>query len=243
MRKTRTVGVCLSLAALAFAQERFEVASIKPHPGIVTISSDPRVRGSQVSATASTLLDLIATAYRVRYDEISGAPGWAASEHYDLEAKAGGQAITHEQMRTMLQALLADRFQLRIHREMRTVPAFSLVVAKHGPKLVESSPEEEPKSRIRADATGFHLDAARQTMAKLAERLASNGAGGPVTDRTGLTGLYTFQLNWAQPTAARESEFPPLAVALQEQLGLKLEATKGSAEFIVIDHVERPSKN
>jgi uncharacterized protein (TIGR03435 family) len=126
---------------------------------------------------------MIATAYRVRYEEISGAPGWASSEHYDLEAKAGGEAISNEQMRTMLQVLLADRFQLRIHRETREITMVSLVVGKHGSKLLESAPEAEPKSRITADAAGLHLEAARQTMANFARQLAGNGAGGPVMDK------------------------------------------------------------
>src|SRR5579872_1787212 len=122
MRKSRVGVVCLSLAGVVFGQSSFEVASIKAHPGIITSSSDPRVKGSRVTATASTLLDMITTAYHVRYDQISGAPGWASSEHYDLEARAGDQPITNEQMRTMLQALLADRFQLRVHRETREIP-------------------------------------------------------------------------------------------------------------------------
>ena len=99
MRNSRVGFVCLSLAAMAFGQASFEVASIKPHPGIVTSSSDPRVKGSRVTATASTLLDMITTAYHVRYDQISGAPGWASSDHYDLEARAGEQAITTEQVK------------------------------------------------------------------------------------------------------------------------------------------------
>ncbi len=243
MRKNRVAVVCLSLAAVAFGQGSFEVASIKPHPGIVTFSADPVVKGSRVSATASTLLDMITTAYRVRYEEISGAPGWASSEHYDLEATAGGRPIANEQMRTMLQALLADRFQLRIHRQTRAIPMFSLVVDRHGPKLLESSPGEEPGSAITVDAAGFHLKAARQTMTKLAARLASNGAGGPVMDTTGLNGFYTFKLDWASPVPGSESELPPLAIALQQQLGLKLVPTKGQAEFIVIDHAEKPSAN
>lgn len=235
--------MCLSLAAAAFGQASFEVASLKPHPGIVTFSSDPRVRGSRVTATASTLLDMITTAYHVRYDQISGAPGWASSDHYDLEARVGEQAISTEQMRPMLQALLADRFQLRIHRETRTIAMFALVVGKHGPKFQESSPTDDPKSSIAADVTGMHLEFARQTMANLASRLASNGAGRPVMDQTGLTGQYTFKLQWAHEFPGHESELSPLPDALQEQLGLKLELTHGPGEFIVIDHAQRPSAN
>ncbi len=243
MRKRRVGFLCLSVAAMAFGQATFEVASIKPHPGIVTSSSDPRVKGSRVTATASTLLDMITTAYHVRYDQVSGAPGWASSEHYDLEARVGEQTITTEQMRPMLQALLADRFQLRIHRETRMIPMFRLVVGKHGPKFHESSPTDDPKSSITADSAGMHLEFARQTMANLASRLSGNGAGRPVMDQTGLTGQYTFKLEWAHEIPGRKSELPSLPDALQEQLGLKLELTSGLAEFIVIDHAQKPSPN
>jgi uncharacterized protein (TIGR03435 family) len=243
MRKGRVGFVCLSVAAMAFGQATFEVASIKPHPGMVTFSSDPRVKGSRVTATASTLLDMITTAYHVRYDQISGAPGWASSEHYDLEARVGEQAITTEQMRPMLQALLADRFQLRIHRENRPIPMFALVVGKHGPKFQESSPTDDPKSSIAGDGTGMHLEFARQTMATLASSLSSNGAGRPVIDKTGLTGQYTFKLAWAHEIPGPESELPSLPDALQEQVGLKLELTKGQGEFIIIDHAQKPSAN
>lgn len=242
MRKGRVGFVCLSVAAMAFGQATFEVASIKPHPGMVTFSSDPSVKGSRVTATASTLLDMITTAYHVRYDQISGAPGWASSDHYDLEARAGEQAITTEQMRPMLQALLEDRFQLRIHSENRAIPMFALVVGKHGPKFQESSPTDDPKSRINGDGSGMHLEFARQTMANLASRL-SYGAGRPVIDKTGLTGEYTFKLEWAHEIPGHESELRSLPDALQEQLGLKLELTKGQGEFIVIDHVQKPSAN
>ena len=243
MRNSRVGVVCLSLACIAFGQSSFEVASLKPHPGIITSSSDPRVKGNRVTGTASTLRDFITTAYHVRYDQISGDPGWASSEHYDLDARAGDQPITNQQMRIMLQALLADRFQLRVHRETREIPTFSLVVGKHGLKFQESSSTEEPQSLITGDAAGMHLRFARQTLANLAQRLSSNGAGRPVIDNTGLTGLYTFKLDWANETPGRESELPPLPDALQQQLGLRLELAKGQGEFIVIDHVEKPSAN
>jgi uncharacterized protein (TIGR03435 family) len=137
MRGSLTTVVCLCVAAMAYGQESFEVASIKPHPGEITFSADPMVKGNRVTGTASTLLDMMTVAYHVRYDQISGAPGWAKSEHYDLEASAGPAAITREQMRSMLQTLLAERFQLRVHRETREVAMYGLVVGKGGPKMRE----------------------------------------------------------------------------------------------------------
>jgi uncharacterized protein (TIGR03435 family) len=227
---------------MAYGQERFEVASIKRHPEPITFSADPMVKGNRMTATASTLVDMITVAYHVRYDQISGAPAWAKSEHYDLEARAGNQSITREQMRPMLEALLAERFQLRVHRETREVPMFALVVGKSGPKLKESSPEEEPKGQITADGSGMHMEVCQGTMAQLAARLSGNGAGRPVMDRTGLQANYSFKLDWVN-NAGSESELPSLSVALQDQLGLRLESTKGASEVIVIDSAERPSAN
>jgi uncharacterized protein (TIGR03435 family) len=242
MRKSRALGVCLGFVALAYGQESFEVASIKPHPGVITFSSDPSVKGNRMTATASTLRDLITVAYHVRYDQISGGPGWAGTDHYDLEARAAGGEIGREQMRPMLQTLLAERFQLRIHRETKEVPMYALVVSKNGPKLKESSPAEEPKGQITGDGSGIHMEVCQGTMAQLASRLSGNGAGRPVIDRTGLQGNYSFKLDWVNAPGS-ESELPSLFVALQEQLGLRLEPAKGPSEVIVIDGAEKPSAN
>jgi len=242
MRKCNALVVCLCAGAVAHAQEAFEAASLKPHPGMITFSSDPALKGNRVRATASTLTDMITVAYHVRYDQISGAPGWAGSDHYDLDATAGDRPITNDQMRTMLQALLADRFQLRVHRETKEVPMYALVVAKNGPKLKEWQPDETPRNSITADGTGMHMEVAKGTMAQLANRLSGNGAGRPVMDQTALAGFYTFKLNWVNAVAT-DLELPPLPIALQDQLGLKLESVKGQAEVIVIDHAERPSAN
>jgi uncharacterized protein (TIGR03435 family) len=242
MRMSGTLAVWLGLAAFGQAQESFEVASVKPHPGIVTFAADPSVKGNRVTATASTLLDLIEVAYHARRDQLLGAPGWADSDHYDLEARAGASAITTDQMRRMLQALLAERFQLRIRHETREVPMYALVVSKKGPKLRESSPDEVPKGRITGSGSGMHMEVAKGTMAQLANRLSGNGAGRPVVDETGLTGVYSYELDWGN-AAGPDSELPTLSVALQEQLGLRLEPIKGTSDFIIVEHVERPSAN
>jgi uncharacterized protein (TIGR03435 family) len=241
VRRNSTLAVCLCAATIAWGQESFEAASIKQHPGVITRSSDPAVTGNRVTATASTLMDMIYTAYHVRPDQVVGLSGWTASEHYDLEATAG-HAITVEQMRAMLQTLLAQRFQLQVHRETREIPMYSLALGKNGPKFKESTIDETPKSSIMGDGVGMHMVVAKGTMAQLASRLSSNGAGRPVMDKTGLTSIYSFKLDWVNDTAAA-GELPSLAVALQEQLGLKLEPAKGPGEFIVVDHVERPSAN
>lgn len=249
MRKNLTLVVCLGLTMVLYGQDAFEVASIKPHPGIIQYSADPRVQGNRVTGTASTLIDLIEVAYNVRRDQIQGAPGWAESEHYDLEAKAGEAKITTAQMRRMLQTLLATRFQLRIHHETKEVPMYALVVDRKGPKFKESSPDEPLKGGIRGDASGMHMEVTKDTMSNLARRLSSNGAGRPVVDRTGLTGIYSYKLEWTNSphadfdSAGAQSDLPSLAEALREQLGLRLEPARGASEMILIDAVERPSAN
>src|SRR5580704_7104904 len=121
--KSWALLVCLDAAGILCAQATFEVASIKAHPGIITFSADPSVKGNRVTATASTLLDMMTVAYHVRYDQISGGPNWIRSDHFDLDARAEGEGARNtEEIRPMLQALLADRFQLTIHRETREVP-------------------------------------------------------------------------------------------------------------------------
>jgi uncharacterized protein (TIGR03435 family) len=248
MRRNRILFGFLGALELILAQgpsrATFEVASIKPHPEPITFSSDPSVHGMRVTATASTLHDLITSAYHVRYDQISGGPNWAGSDHFDMSAKAEGEgALTMERARPMLQALLADRFQLKIHLETREVPMYALVVRKNGPKLQESAAADESKSGITANSSGMHLTVSKGTMAQLALWLSGNGAGRPVIDKTGLTGHYSYELTWVNGTPGPDVEGPSLFTALQEQIGLRLEPTKGPSEIVVIDHAEKPSAN
>ena len=238
-RKSWLLLVCLNI----FGQVSFEVASIKPHPEPITYSADARINGTLVTATASTLLDLITDAYGVRYDQISGGPGWMKTDHFDVAARAAGEkAITMDQMRQMLQSLLADRFQLKFHREMKEVPMWDLVVAKNGPKLKAFDPEGR-LGGIVGNLGSMHMAVAKGTMEQLAQRLAGNGAGRPVQDKTGLVAYYSYTLDWTNGTPAFDSDARTLFDALQEQLGLKLESTKGFAEAIIIDHAERPTEN
>jgi hypothetical protein len=105
---------------------QFEVASIKPHIGAVTFSADPTLRGSRVSGTASTLADMITVAYGTRYDQISNGPGWINSDRFDIEAKTPGDAPpAPEQVHLMMQNLLAERFQLRLHQETLALAEFA----------------------------------------------------------------------------------------------------------------------
>jgi uncharacterized protein (TIGR03435 family) len=194
----------------------FEAASIKLHPEPIAFSSDSAAHGSRVTATAITLIDLITNAYGVRYDQISGGPSWVKSEHYDVVAKAEGEStITKDQLRQMLQTLLADRFQLKIHREAKETPVYQLVVGKGGPKLKEAAPDAKGGYVSRGSDTGqMRMEATKGTMEQLARQLSVT-AGRPVIDKTGLTGYYAYTLDWfpANRPVEPDSDIPSIFTA------------------------------
>jgi uncharacterized protein (TIGR03435 family) len=241
-------GMCkpfFGLQAIAASQPSFEVASIRPHPGEITFASGPSIHGARITGTAITLLDLITEAYGVKYDQVSGGPSWVNSDHYDIAAKAEGDvALTKEQSRPMLQSLLADRFQLKVHRETRETAVYALVIGKTGSKLTTSSADASGGNFVRVGAGVGHLEAQKGTMDWLVQQL-SFSAGRPVVDRTGLGGYYAFKLDWtpANRVGDADSDTPSLFVAVQEQLGLRLESAKAPVEMIVIDRAERASGN
>jgi uncharacterized protein (TIGR03435 family) len=239
------MAVLPAMSQTASQKLQFEVASIKPHIGEVTFSVDPTLRGSRVIGTASTLADMITVAYGVRYDQILNGPGWINSDRFDIEGKAPGDVPpTNEQVRLMMQNLLAERSQLRLHRETRDLPVYALVVGKNGAKLKISDPDAREGGSVRGTADGLHMETKKGSMATLARQLSSS-AGRPVIDKTGLAGTYEYTLNWFPVTQipAPESKVPSLFIAVQEQLGLRLESTTAPQEVLVIDSVSKPSEN
>src|ERR1700722_15887267 len=161
----------------------FEVASIRPHQGDVVVMGG-RFAGSRIRLVALTLLDLAGTAYHRDGYQISGAQGWMASQRYDLLANAPGDAApTEDNLRLMLQALLADRFQLKVHMETKERPVYALVVAKNGGKLKESTAGEY--SQTASGNRNAHMIFKKATMEQLAGNLYYS-VGHPVFDKTGL---------------------------------------------------------
>jgi uncharacterized protein (TIGR03435 family) len=242
---TRRLLFGFLFAAGIAASQSFEVASIKFHPEPITHSADPAIRGSRVTGAAITLIDLIEDAYGLRRDQISGEPGWARTGHYDIDAKAPGEgAIARDQLKQLLQSLLAERFQLKVHRETEEVPVYALIADKNGPKFKASAPDATGGYSVQGTDKGLHMVVKRGTMDQLARQL-SNTAGRPVIDRTNLPGLYAYTLDWfpADRVPPPDLDAPSMFAALQEQLGLRLEATKGPIEKLVIDHAEKPSEN
>jgi bla regulator protein blaR1 len=211
--------------------------------------------GGTLHVVNATLKDLIETAYDVRAFQIEGGPKWADATKYSVDATPGtrrqdivGPPPGWTNVRFKVQALLKERFQLQLHREAKTSSIYSLAIAKGGIKSSGLSATQSPRRGINA-GQGVMLGEAA-SMTDLASKL-SRLLGRQVVNNTGLEGKYDFKLEWTPdpgPSAPGgqpvESPLgPSLYSALQEQLGLRLEATKGPVDILVIDHVEKPSEN
>ncbi len=229
------------------AQPAFEVASIREHKGTYT-RVGVFISGPRVTIEAYGLLGLIMDAYQLNESvQISGGPSWMSSDsdRFDITAIAPGEgAPTKDNISLMLRMLLADRFQLKVHRDTQERPVYALVVGKNGPKLKESAPNRESSVTAGGGRTA-QITMANVTMERLAIQLSS-GLDRPVVDKTGLTGHYDVKLNWIPEFAGPPppgSDGVNIFTAVQEQLGLKLQPQKVPIEILVIDHVEKPSGN
>jgi uncharacterized protein (TIGR03435 family) len=239
----------------------FEVASVKPNK-----SGDPNtnlgIQGDRFTATNATLREVIRITYGVRDLQMVDAPEWIESERFNIVAKAKAP-LKSGAVPIEVRQLLAERFRLRVHSETRELPIYALVVAnadgKLGPSIQSVPVDRCPEAIARADARartgqppvlpapgqrmtcglGYNagiLTGGSISLAPLAQRL-SPIVGRVVVDRTGLMGKFDFDLKWAQDGAA-DATGPSIFTALQEQLGLKLESTRGPVDVLVIDQVE-----
>lgn len=218
----------------------FEVVSIKAappqEPGRTStrMSTDP----ARLAYTNVSLSDVIAQAYHIQHVQISG-PGWMDTERFDIFAKIP-EGVPTNQIPQMLKALLADRFKVKLHSETKVLPAYVLEVGKAGPKIqkVDSS----GGLSIGTSSGHVHLKG-NVTIPWLADYLSTR-LGSPIQDQTKLEGAYAIALDWVPDLAGDPASGPSLSAAVQEQLGLKLVATKAPLEVFVIDHVERiPTEN
>ena len=218
------------LMAQPAASPAFDVASVRPNRS-GSGNSSHRDRNGALTATNVTLQYCIKLAYGVRDYQIVG-PDWLNSERYDIQAKTAPN-VTPDQYKAMIQTLLAERFQLKVQRDTKELPVYALTVGKRGPKLqpVDAGPERDRLERDR-------LSAQKMSMAHLADRL-SQLLGRPVLDMTGIEGAFDIELSWAADDPASS-----ILSAIQEQLGLKLEARKAPVEIIVVEHAEKvPTEN
>jgi uncharacterized protein (TIGR03435 family) len=267
------VLIVIAFCCMANAQELtttpgFEVSTVRP--------SSPDTPGSNMNLGADGIrssnlpvIFLLKFAFNLNGgsdDQIIGAPAWLSSRLFDIRAKVDEEdeariatmpadqriAIT----RKMVQALLADRFQLKVHHESRELPVLALTVAKGGSKLTVVNDTPQGSTTAASSWTGLHNVGAGETegqdvpVALLVNALSSKPeiGGRLVVDETGLTGKYNFKLTWApegrQATVDdRGAGGPSLFTAISEQLGLKLETKKALVDCVVIDHVELPTPN
>jgi uncharacterized protein (TIGR03435 family) len=230
----------------------FEAASIRPNTKEQYNGVDLTPDGAR--AIGISVKNLIRSAYNENHDQLwSGEPAWTASEHYDLMAKFDASElkdVTDDQRREMLQALLADRFKLVVHRETKALPHYALVVAKGGPRMQETKSDaikldDEKRLYCRAGLSVFR----QCTMAEFARIVSSFGLNAVVEDKTGLTARYDFNLmNWvpmsaSASAAAAADPAPTIFDAVRDQMGLQLQPVNSPLNIIVVDHVERPSEN
>ena len=260
-----------SPAASATPAPSFDVATIKPHPDMLTMTGVMNTADG-VNGAAATLSMLVQYAYGLRSeDQVSGGPDWAKTDRFDVQAKIGEADIAameklnpadkKARRELMMQALLSERFQLRVHSETKQAPVYDLVVAKGGSKLKDAATDSSDHLRMGPDgkpltgfmqflketstAQGYSMDA---LAALLSEPFAR--VGRPVLNKTGLTGSYNFTLDWSPQMAAvlpgaaanpaSSDDTTSIFTALGD-LGLKLQPATGPIDTIVIDHVERPT--
>jgi uncharacterized protein (TIGR03435 family) len=230
MKPTVATVLAISLAAQTSPTRlAFEVASIKPSRATGGFSANHNQGG--LTATNASLRNLIKMAYALRNYQLGGAPGWLDADRFDIVARAPAGAAA-SQINAMLQSLLAERFKLTLHRETKAVQGYSLVAARSGPKLTASASGTRNFNSSRGSILAQML-----TVPQLADAL-SYRLDCPIVDRSGIPGAFDLKLEWS------DDEGPTIFTALQEQLGLKLEAARVPAEMMVIDHVDRqPAEN
>ena len=248
------------------AAPTYDVVSIKQNKsgsGVTSISSViPTFKGTNLSLTM-----LLINCYPIREDLISGLPAWTRSSRFDIEAKIVNPdreqmtKLTDGQRREMLLKILQDRFHFQAHLETKTLPVYDLIVAKGGPKFTGDGAAAADIHAAVAKSGFTHggmlmndgeLTASAMPVSSLAYDL-SGTVGRTIIDKTGLTGKYDFELKWTPERAAAsgadngqtddQNSASSLFTALQEQLGLKLQSSKGPVETLVVDHVEMPSEN
>ena len=234
-------------ARIGVAQPRppasFEVATVRPSPQ----GSDPNQgmwslpNAGSFTAKSVRLSLLIQLAYGIIEEQIVGKPAWLATELYDVQAKPEGQIkLTREELKPMLQNLLLQRFHLEAHEETAQQKGYALVVAKGGPKVTPTTSDKPPN--WRKNVGPGTLEGLNWSMAFLAMQLWKP-TGLPVIDRTGLAGGYDVKLLFA-PDLTGESPLPTVFTAVQETLGLRLEAQRVPVTVLVIDQVEKtPAEN
>lgn len=235
-------SACLTFGQPAESVPAFEVASVK-----VSVPSSQGMRVQPNAITPSpggvTMLNVslkavVQWAYHMQSIQVVG-PDWIDSNRYDIVAKAPGPA-SNQQLRQMVQTLLADRFKLAFRRETKEMQAYVVTVAKSGHKMKPS--EGDGEMDAKPTGKGLIIAFTHVTLAQLAE-MASSPLQGVVVDQTGLKGAWDFTLDASnfvgQPPADPQEAIGMIIQILNEQLGIKIDQKRVPAEMIVVEHAEK----
>jgi len=228
----KLAGVLL-IAVIGWAQPAFEVATVRPSsPGSSGVSMSPP--GAATFTVRNVTLELlISIAFGVDSDRISAKQGWVSTDDWDVTAKPeGDRALTKKELEPLLQQLLIERFKLKVHKETKLVPGYTLTVAKGGPKLKPTAGAAARPAILPGGIRADNISVA--TLAALLRR----PLGRPVVDETGLAGNYDITLDYA-PLGDADSALPSAITAVQETLGLKLVPRKVPVETLVVDYAEK----
>jgi uncharacterized protein (TIGR03435 family) len=247
------VAMAVALCTAGFAQpagRAFEVASVKAHEGPLyregVYTEGIRLEG------VDTVLGYIMYAYNLKWRQVSLPPAAEAavdSSFYDVAAKAeSGRLPAKDEFREMLQTLLAERVQLRVHHEQHEMPVYALVVGRNGPKFKASAPDAGATAQLHVAGRNYQIVLPQGTMADLVGMIENSGfLGRSVLDRTGLAGTYDLKLVYTPDIRPNRENPDPgdinILQAVEEQLGLKLEPLKAVMDVLVVDHVEKPTAN
>jgi uncharacterized protein (TIGR03435 family) len=227
----------------------YDAVTIKPDPdgvnrGFMKHTADGFSMGGMPVVT------VIRTAYGVLMDDqLIGLPGWAKSDPITIQAKMDAETAAAlaklpameqwKQSQLMLQALLADRFALKVHHETKDLPIYVLTIAKGGCRMKQTAADKAGGNASYASgkitAHGISVDNLVMNLSFIVGRV--------IVNKTGLESGYDFTLDYAPDGADSSDTRPSIFTALEEQLGLKLEPARGPVDVIVIDHIERPTAN
>jgi bla regulator protein BlaR1 len=249
------VGLANAPLKIEYSRQSYKVVSIKRSAR--SGSGRPSTKSLPREFVMNTpLSNLIGAVYHLHAFQVSGGPPWINSTRFDITAKAE-DVSPPEQMTSLraivLRTVLKDRFHLQFHREMKELPVYILTVAESGLKLPRSngvSSSGKPGANMylnhTMDAIGFSIAEIPGTRPGVTTILSSElgrmGIDERVVDKTGVTGLFDFHLEWS-PAPSSDPDRPSLFTAVREQLGLKLTPGKAPVEILVVDHAEDPTEN
>lgn len=224
---------------------QFDVTSVKPSAPGGRWSSGIDTMPGRIEGDRVTLKRAIMQAYGVGPHQVVGGPEWMATDRWRIEARASSPVDDDAKLMKMLQALLADRFGLVVHRETRRLPAYVLEVGRNGPKM-ERADGVDADTDFDGWRGALTLTAKKTDMNSLAEVLGGR-MDRPVVNRTGLADGYNFTLHWSPANGQvgddDDAEDVSIFTAVSEQLGLRLKAAKEMVGVVVVDRAERPSAN